>query len=580
MKKLYFLLALALISFSSFSQTLRFRVSQAQTNRNINGQPINKGDEFDVFIWVNPNSNISTRALYFDFEFQNTAFDLVNIVHTGTIGNGGALPPTANITLETFQYPGNTWISTQQNSVADGNIRYQNARYQGRQDRTIVRSYLSWAVPSGNSSSLAEWQLLRLRFRLKANAPGFAWDPIKMNFVAAYNQNGSWGSTIMEVPETTVVALDPIATSYVNASIELNSNLTSLSPIKVAFIDSALNQGPTFDVTSDGKISVDQSQLKANTTYRVMAMVNMDNLNSVYNAAVTVSDFTTAQAEFVTQNLDGTFKNQNIRTGIGYFAADVNRTKTFDGGDVLRLFSQAVSVDQLVALPPGYVQGNNMHMSLPTFEASQFDNLSVSAWQQVPVFHFKTGNIGTNLPLKLKYVLFGDINRSHSSQAVDLQGINRINSLPGQYINTKTPVPPIDVKLSNLVITSDNIEIPISISTKSVRVSALQFEFTYDHTKIKFDELKSTLPNGWVVFGTPKNGKIKFGAIDRELKHSISGDIIPFTLKFSALTSGIDITTQIKVGATMDASDDKGNQLGVNLNTTIIKLNGYNNFNN
>jgi len=30
----------------------------------------------------------------------------------------------------------------------------------------------------------------------------------------------------------------------------------------------------------------------------------------------------------------------------------------------------------------------------------------------------------------------------------------------------------------------------------------------------------------------------------------------------------------------MDASDDKGNQLGVNLNTTIIKLNGYNNFNN
>ncbi len=33
----------------------------------------------------------------------------------------------------------------------------------------------------------------------------------------------------------------------------------------------------------------------------------------------------------------------------------------------------------------------------------------------------KTGNIGTNLPLDLKYALLGDINRSHSSQVVDAQ---------------------------------------------------------------------------------------------------------------------------------------------------------------
>jgi monoamine oxidase len=41
---------------------------------------------------------------------------------------------------------------------------------------------------------------------------------------------------------------------------------------------------------------------------------------------------------------------------------------------------------------------------------------------------------------------------------------------------------------------------------------------------------------------------------------------------------GVNILTAIKVSQTMDASDAKGNQLGINLNTSQIKLTGYNNF--
>jgi hypothetical protein len=50
-------------------------------------------------------------------------------------------------------------------------------------------------------------------------------------------------------------------------------------------------------------------------------------------------------------------------------------------------------------------------------------------------------------------------------------------------------------------------------------------------------------------------------------------------LKFSTIGNGVDILTSIKVTKTMDASDDKGNQLGITLNSTQIKLTGYNNFN-
>lgn len=576
MRKLFLFLALVSLGMSSFAQTLRFKLTNAQTNTNVNGGPINKGDEFIVEVWVNPNNNTTTRGLYFDFEYQNTAFELVNINHTGTVGNGGALPATSQISFSHFLYPGYSWLSTQQNSSADGNIRYQNANYTFTSGgpKTILRAYLTWTL-SNTQNTMAEWTLLRLRFRLKTDAPGFTWDPIRMNFVAAFNQNGSWGSTIMDVPETSVIMLDPVATSYINGNIESNQSLTAISPLKVAFIDTLTKSGPLFDVTSTGKISIDQAQLKANTVYRVMAMINMDQMVSVYNAAVTVSDFTTAQNEFISKNLDGTFKNNNIKTGAGYFAADINRNKTLDGGDIVKMFSQSVSVDQLISLPEGYTAGSNGFMSVPTFLATEFNNLTTDNWKQAnPAVLFTTGNIGTNLPLNLKYLLWGDINRSHSSQVVNGQGAIQVNS----FVNTPTPVSGINVSLNNIVVTSNNIEIPIAINTNGGKVSGLQFEFVYDHTKIKFEELASTLPNGWFVFGTPKDGKIKFGAVDRELKAVVAGELVPFKLKFSSLANGLDLATQVRVSKIMDASDDKGNQLGITLNTTSIKLTGYNNF--
>jgi hypothetical protein len=71
---------------------------------------------------------------------------------------------------------------------------------------------------------------------------------------------------------------------------------------------------------------------------------------------------------------------------------------------------------------------------------------------------------------------------------------------------------------------------------------------------------------------------IKFGAVNKDLKAPITGTQIPFTLKFSSIQNGLNLATAIKVGYTMDASDNKGNQLGINLNTLSIKLTGYNNF--
>ena len=584
-----FIFAILLISLSANSQTIKLYFANDTTNLNINGQVINKGDTFDVVVYGDGNGNTSARSLYFDFEFQNTAFEFVSINHTGTGGNGGIIPYGSQISASYYLYNGYSFNKTTQNNTSNGNTNYNYAQYNYTQGgpKTILRYYLNWAVSQGG---LGKDRLLVIRFKLKTTAQGFAWNPILMNFAAAYNQNGTAGTTIMTTPLTNVIMLDPTASKYVTASLETNANIDQYSLNRVVFEDTISRTIYKVDALANGSIPIDQTQLKPNTVYKVYNTVNADSYLNLHAAAVTVSDFTTAQAEFNTQNLDGTFKGQSIITGAGYYAADINRNKTFDGGDVVRIFSQAVGVDPIVSLPTNYVASSDMYMPVATFTDSTFNGLNATNWKTIEknVVYFKTSEIGKNLPLKLKYVLEGDINRSHSSQVIIGNSIatNAVPSLKKNLsspnanllINTTQPLQAIDVTIKSQTILSNTIEIPIAIDTKSLAVSGLQFEFEYDSKKIKFESLTNDLPNTWYTFVNNKDGKVKFGSIDKEMKMPINGTLIPFKLKFSAINNGTDLNTFIKVSPVMDASSKTGYQLGINLNTDAIKLMGINLF--
>lgn len=579
MKKLL-VLSLMLMSFVTLAQDPKLRLSTDSTKLNINGTVINKGDEFIVNVQLDGNTNTTSRALYFDFEFQNTAFDLISINHTGTGGNGGVLPPGSTIDLGVYTYPGYSWLATQQNTSTNGNVNYQYANYNYTQGgpKTIVRAYLNWSSPNGFPYT-GYSDLLRLRFRLRSDAQGNIWDPIKMNFAASFNQNGSTGATLMEIPLTTVVGLNPDATKYVKATVNLGS--IDYTKLKVAFLNATTMQGPLFNVTSTGAVSVNDSLLTGNTQYKILAMYNMDDIQNLTNAAATVSDYATSFSEFIQQNLDGTYKNAAFTTGAGYKAADVNRSGALDGGDVTKLFTHVSGVANLVTLPSQYVAGSGGYMSLMTFKASEYNAATPADWaslfpanQQQAYTYTTPANPGAPDNISISYLVLGDVNKSHSSSVV--RGGNvAVNS----FVNThNTSVSDINVSLSNVTVLSNVVDVPIKVSTNGEKVSALQFEFRYDPTKIKFEEVVNNMPNTWYTFANKEEGVVKFGTIDKELKTPVSGDMIPFRLKFSTLQNGLDINSYIKVTPNMDAANSNGVQLGINLNTTSIKLTGYNNF--
>jgi hypothetical protein len=145
-------------------------------------------------------------------------------------------------------------------------------------------------------------------------------------------------------------------------------------------------------------------------------------------------------------------------------------------------------------------------------------------------------------------------------------------------INTPQLIPAIDVTILGKTVTTNSFDIPVKVNTKASNVAALQFEFVYDPTKVKFVSLLNELPNTWYTFVQNKEGKVRIGAIDKEIKNPVTGEFTPFVLKFETIGNGADINTVIRVSPNMDAASKTGYQLGINLNLDVIKLTGINNF--
>ncbi len=703
MKKL-FTLALLLVSLTSFSQ-IKFKFSDTRVITSTTGGAINRGDQFDVVIQANGNSNATTRQLMFDLQYDQTNFEIVSVNHTGTGGNGGILPAGSNIQLSWQNYPNYTYAGN--STYTNGTQRYTaNATYVYSPTGTnaILRATLTWATTLAMPYTSYD-RILIVRFKLKAASTANSFNPVILNFVAGWNAQGVGDSTFMDSPLSTQVNMNQNYGKYITAKVDLNSNLYNLSSLKVSFRDTVTNQGQLFSVLSDGTVDINQSLLTANKVYQVSLMHDMDKTYSIYNSAITISDFTTAQAEFTSMGLDGT-KGTTLSTGQSLYAADINGNKVIDGGDLPRLLGQVAGIDTLIVLPTNYTYNSGNWKGFPTWRAadvttiggqvewgyvtpgttfstlridmrefttgilpnkvksvqlfdiytgpveyvsqdgtwaqykvpstlikakdgssvylnyirdinnggvdyalraeftfdmdpnSSWGSITTSNWNTItyPKTYFKTDTLGTNAFLDLKYLLWGDVNRSHSSQVVTSTNgtstvqTNAMNSLQSNstfksmatsnlsFINTPYDITSIDVNLTNITVTSNAIEIPVSIDTKGATLGGLQFQFDYDQTKIKFEELALTLPNTWYAFVNTKEGTVKFGALEQTSKTGVTGISTPFKLKFSTIGNGVDILTSVKVSSTMDASSVNGTQLGINLNKTQIKLTGYNNF--
>lgn len=584
MKHLLTFILLFVGGFNVQAQVAELRISPNVITTDKNGGVIEKGDTI-VLNLMFKNNQSRLRNFYLDFQHQISAINLIGIGFPAAGTQGSALPAGTTTSSTNNYYPGYFWLDNQNNNTEDGLQNAWNAAYGYTQGgtRAINRINITTATPNGNTTDLNDGLLAQLMFKVTTIQAGFAYDSIYYNFAYGWDNIGQQKTVIMPKPNSAWASLDPATNALIKGTLQTNVNLTTGYHPVLAIIDSATSQVKAWPaIRQDGSFYVG-SEVLPNTTYYALAYLPSDTIPATLNKAITVSDFTAAQTEFNKQNLDGTFTNFSMKTGMGYFAADLNRNGKFDGGDLTLLFAQAVGADTVVN-----PQAGSTTTSIPTFTKAFFDTATSATTLALPLnwndhkVKFKTDTVAINLDLK--YVIPGDINRSHSSQVVvnnqiQVNSINDAVRIKSFAINTTNPATPtIDVNLNNLTVTSNTIEVPFTVDPGANKVSALQFEVVYDPTKVKFEEIKSSLPNTWFVFANSTDGKVRFGAIDKDLKAPFTGTTVPFTLKFSSIGAGVDLNTRIKITSNLDASDDKGTQLGINLNTTTVKLTGYNNF--
>jgi len=544
------LLKKSILSFVTFlcinvtAQTPIVYLEKSNITTNINGTPVFKGDTVDMVVMYKEEMSY-TRSLYFDFQYNYKTFTILSV--SSFTGDSSAIPQGAVMNIQNNFHPGFTYARTAQNTTTNGTQNYYNANYIYSQSSSNAIQRIYTTVTSDNN--LRDGQYIKIRLKVNNVPAGTAYDSLYMNFVSGWRSDGADIQTYMPLPKSTFITLDANANTLLTGNIYKNSAIQA----SVIFTDSASANSIAFTPDVNGVFKA-SSELLPNRTYKVS--IGIDGILNATKAAITVSDATAALNEFGNVNLNGTFNKTNLKSGAAWLAADVNYNGSFDGADPYLLLAQVANT-------------NNIQPKVYTYKRQDFSKDTLAPQEFV---YFRTTN--SNQPLELNYLIAGDVNRSHSSQIVKTDGTIQSFSL----VNTPIKKKAISVSLANAVIESDNISIPLSVNTDDLLICGLQFEFTYDATKLQLQEIKANTNASWLNFFTNGDGYVKFGGIDKTLKEPILGTIVPFTIKFKAISAGADINTYVGVTDNMDASDNKGNQVGISLNTALIRLIGINNF--
>ena len=537
----------------------------------INGGTIVKEDT--ILVTVKLSTPGALRGVYFDFQHQFTAISLLSVTIPMPGASGAALPAGATTSISNYFYPNCSLNRTAQNTTTNSWANYQNANYTCNSTTVPNHAINRIFMNTASSANLVAGDLIYLKFKITNVAAGFAYDSIYMNFAAGYDAGGgAMDPTTLGNPRSTFVQLSAGANNLITGQVKLGPNVTvGMRPEVMIMTNAATPVFVTKKMPDASGNFTFGSELAANTSYRLYLMILADSIGKWSQSAVTVSDYTTAYQEFLTQNLDGTFKNTNINKGIKYLNADVNDNAKFDGGDPQLLFTAITGLDTISTHTPFAGCDATCRTSIEVMPAVTYDSLGVTSWKTYTPLHYLPFTTTTaDQTLVVKYLVPGDINLSHGSPLTTTMA----SSMASLLVDG---APTIDVNLANVIVTSNTITVPFEVDTKGVALTGLQFEVYYDPSKVKFEKMDVNTPS-WVVFVNPTTATIRFGAIDKNLKTPITGKLTPFKLQFSALQSGLDLNTTVKLSSVYDAADSKGHPVNINLNTNVIKLIGVNNF--
>jgi hypothetical protein len=287
-----------------------------------------------------------------------------------------------------------------------------------------------------------------------------------------------------------------------------------------------------------------------------VTLTTTNNLATLYNSIVTVSDVYLAFKELANGGLFGNQSGNEFTYGIQYKNADVNDDGVFNESDCFKLLQHLTGTGNIV-------DTLSLPKTLRLISTDTYNTIGKSNWNTVitPLSNTYSFDINTGKSTDIFDVSTtwkGDVNLSHSttpkSNGITTMSIKSMNSVISNDINALVMGENVGGKL---VIT-------ISLDPLQQQVVGTQFQLNYDNTVIKFEKVEFTTKGNPMNYGTNKGNYINIGSLISDGSTTLD-KTTEYKITFLPLM-GLGDTLGLTSISTTDAVNKDGKQLKIKVN--------------
>lgn len=287
-----------------------------------------------------------------------------------------------------------------------------------------------------------------------------------------------------------------------------------------------------------------------------ITLTTTNNLTTLYNSIVTVSDVYLAFKELSNGGLFGNQSGNEFTYGIQYKNADVDDNGIFDENDTYRLLQHLTGVNPIV-------DSFTLPKTLRLIPTDTYNTIGKSNWNTITTplgtlysFDINTGKSTDSFDISTAWK--GDVNLSHSttppSNGITTMSVRSMNSVISNEINASVVGENVGGKLL----------VTITLDPLQQELVGTQFQLNYDNTSLEFQKVEFTTKGNPTNFGTNKGTYVTLGSLVTD-----GSTILDKTTEYK-ITFIPKIGLNGVLGLTSISSTDAVNKSGVQLK---VKLN-------
>jgi hypothetical protein len=290
-------------------------------------------------------------------------------------------------------------------------------------------------------------------------------------------------------------------------------------------------------------------------------LTTTNNMSSLYNSIVTVSDVFLAFKEVSNGGLFGNESGLEFGNGIQFMNADVDGNGMFNELDTYKLLQHLTGVETIGG------GSSNLSDYMKLYTKSEYDGITKTNWytqnnttrNQYTPLNLSNSTLLNNFNLNVTWV--GDVNLSHSAQQ-SVSGVSA-NSTRSMSLMTNSSSTEINASIMG-EISNDKVIVTISVDPLQQEVVGTQFQLNYDNTKLKFEKVDFITKGNPMNYGTNKGSFINVGSLITG-GNGVLDKTTEYRVVFTPIGNITDILGLTSISTT-DAVNRGGTQLKIKIN--------------